>query len=68
MDVGLCTAKDREVADPYATDDAAYEAYKAFLASLPHRGRVILAYIIPPDGEGEIIALAGRVPANPALT
>ncbi len=63
----VCSAFQDNHADPYDTEDEARGAFQRHVSELGKRAASIAsAYVIPPDGEGEIIVLVGSAPAMTA--
>lgn len=53
-----------QLVEPRSTEELARKEFGNYTARLAAGVRVTSAYIIPPDGDGEIIALVGSVPAS----
>ena len=50
--------------EPRSTEELARKEFSDYQVSLAAGARITSAYIIPPDGDGEIIRLVGSVPAH----
>jgi hypothetical protein len=54
----------KDLVEPRCTEDEARRTFAAYRGNLAAGRTVTSAYIIPPDGDGEIITLVGAKPVS----